>query len=474
MLERLGIYGMEGIEKAVLSGLVTGDPVLLIGGHGSGKTLLCQRLSESLGMEFWAYDASKAMFEDVLGFPDPSSLASGEVGYVSTPVSIWGREFVLVDELSRATPAMQNKWLEIIRSRSVMGKKLTDLKYVIAAMNPPSYIGAHPLDAALAARFAFVVSVPEVSEMPEDAVSDIVRQVSEDDAPLLKSERRKPQDPGLNEFIDACRERMMSLLTGAGEDKITDYVIDINNFLARQDCGLDGRRLGMMHRSLWAYLAVMMEKEGLQNESPADYTSEIGEALRFLVPFAATGDEGLLTALYGAHQYARGALNGGVSSRLLLLPKDPFVARGAFISRASEVSADERRSALTTLISRAKSGREPEKQAPSIAALIELCADVCEGSLELDPDDEQKLLSYYSRMTMAREEDMDETFRMLHDVIELPSELPLESTEGFLSFRIAYNSGDKSERGRRWMNEETIESLAQEIHSVFRSKGGKQ
>ncbi len=78
---------------------------------------------------------------------------------------------------------MQNKWLEVIRSRRIMGKNLDGLKYIIAAMNPPSYIGAHPLDAALAGRFAFVIHVPEVSDMSNQAVSNIVRQVSEDDAP---------------------------------------------------------------------------------------------------------------------------------------------------------------------------------------------------------------------------------------------------------------------------------------------------
>jgi MoxR-like ATPase len=193
MLEQIGLYGLERIENAVLAGLVTGDPLLLIGSHGSGKTLLCSRLAKALGLNFWAYDAGKALFEDVLGFPNPASKSSGQVEYVPTPISIWGKEFVLIDELSRANPSMQNKWLEVIRSRKIMGKEVRDLKYIFAAMNPPSYLGAHPLDAALAGRFAIIVQVPEVSEMPEAAVSRIVSQISEDDAPMLKSPRRDPQ-----------------------------------------------------------------------------------------------------------------------------------------------------------------------------------------------------------------------------------------------------------------------------------------
>jgi MoxR-like ATPase len=65
------------------------------------------------------YDASKALFEDMIGFPDPSSIASGEIKYVPTKLSLWDKEFILVDEISRARAEMQNKWLEVIRGRNL-------------------------------------------------------------------------------------------------------------------------------------------------------------------------------------------------------------------------------------------------------------------------------------------------------------------------------------------------------------------
>ncbi|MCX7716213.1 MAG: hypothetical protein N2Z73_02220, partial [Endomicrobia bacterium] len=40
VLPQLKIYGYSKVEDAILAGLVTGDPVLLIGKHGSGKTML--------------------------------------------------------------------------------------------------------------------------------------------------------------------------------------------------------------------------------------------------------------------------------------------------------------------------------------------------------------------------------------------------------------------------------------------------
>ena len=36
-------------------------------------------------------------------------------------VTVWDKQFVLIDEINRAVPELQAKWLEIIRSRKIMG-----------------------------------------------------------------------------------------------------------------------------------------------------------------------------------------------------------------------------------------------------------------------------------------------------------------------------------------------------------------
>jgi MoxR-like ATPase len=75
-------------------------------------------------------------------------LKHGVVEYVPSPVTIWDKELVLIDELNRAVPELQSKWLEIIRSRKIMGFQ-TQVKWVWAAMNPMSYSATNALDAAL-------------------------------------------------------------------------------------------------------------------------------------------------------------------------------------------------------------------------------------------------------------------------------------------------------------------------------------
>ena len=49
MLERLGIYGWRKLETPLLAALVSGEPVLLVGGHGTAKTTVVERLAGALG-----------------------------------------------------------------------------------------------------------------------------------------------------------------------------------------------------------------------------------------------------------------------------------------------------------------------------------------------------------------------------------------------------------------------------------------
>jgi len=138
-LETLGIFGWnQQDENLLLASLLTGDPLLLIGNHGCAKTHLGNKIAQALQKKYLVYDASKAMFEDVLDYPNVLKLGQGEVEYVPSPVTIWDKELILIDEISRTQPELQSKWLEIIRSRKVMGFE-TQVKWVWAAMNPSSY-----------------------------------------------------------------------------------------------------------------------------------------------------------------------------------------------------------------------------------------------------------------------------------------------------------------------------------------------
>ncbi len=109
ILESLGIFGWkEQDENLVMASLLTGDPLLLIGNHGCAKTLVANKTAEALNKKALVYDASKAMFEDVLGYPNVEKLKKGLVEYIPSPVTIWDKELVVIDELNRAIPELQS------------------------------------------------------------------------------------------------------------------------------------------------------------------------------------------------------------------------------------------------------------------------------------------------------------------------------------------------------------------------------
>jgi MoxR-like ATPase len=47
-LERLGLIGFSALEAPLLAALITGSPLLLIGAHGTAKSLLLTRIASLL------------------------------------------------------------------------------------------------------------------------------------------------------------------------------------------------------------------------------------------------------------------------------------------------------------------------------------------------------------------------------------------------------------------------------------------
>ena len=69
VLDSLGIVGWNHLEPAFIAALVTEKPLLLIGDHGTAKSMVLERLAASLGVSFRHYNASILNFDDLVGFP---------------------------------------------------------------------------------------------------------------------------------------------------------------------------------------------------------------------------------------------------------------------------------------------------------------------------------------------------------------------------------------------------------------------
>jgi len=126
-LEPLGLIGMQSIEAPLLAALVTEQPLLLIGPHGTAKSLLLGRVAAALGLSFRHYNASLLNFDDLVGFPVPTPDRTLE--YLKTPAAIWGAGAVIFDEISRCRPDVQNKLFPIIHERKVQGLDIEGLRY---------------------------------------------------------------------------------------------------------------------------------------------------------------------------------------------------------------------------------------------------------------------------------------------------------------------------------------------------------
>jgi MoxR-like ATPase len=345
VLRELGVYGLDRIEDSYLAGLALRDPTLLVGGVGQAKTLLVERTAQALRLRFCVYPAEKAMFEDILGPFDPRALLEGRVGYLRTDVTIWDKEIVLVDELSRANPAMQNKWLEVIRSRRVMGKELVDLRYVLAAMNPPGLLGSHPLDEALAGRFTFLLPFPEVLSMDEADQRRVVESRSSADAAGLGPVEQAPL-PDLEALLEAVRREFGAVERELGT-ATTTYVLKVAEYLASKEIQLDGRRLGMMRRGLLGLVAVGRVLGTLPTASqvPLDLYRK---GLDMTMPFPALGKPLPAIRADGAHGHAAAALDG--KTRRLLPLSDLLAAARAMVGGGEAWADVDTTSLLVTRI----------------------------------------------------------------------------------------------------------------------------
>ncbi len=106
-------------------------------------------------------------FDDVRGFIKPSSLEAGRPEIVPGPWSPYRDELLFVDELSRAPAHQQSRWLQLLHERLVDGQP-TSIRWVLAAMNPPSIDGTFPLGLATVDRFMAVLALDDFADLDPD------------------------------------------------------------------------------------------------------------------------------------------------------------------------------------------------------------------------------------------------------------------------------------------------------------------
>lgn len=247
----LGLFGWDRLEPLVLAALVAESPMLLIGSHGSAKSFLLERLAQALRLEYRFYNASQINYDDIAGIPVPTPDGQS-LRYLQTPNSIWEAQVVFVDELNRTRPDLQNKLFPIIHEKRMQGHPLQRLVHRWAAMNPPPqpdaddadamYLGAEPLDPALADRFPFIIPVPDWTQLDDAARIAILED-------CLEGRHEFPGDPLA--LVEDGRRRLAELARSAPK-ALADYLIALSSLLGKAGIHLSTRRMTMLLSNILA------------------------------------------------------------------------------------------------------------------------------------------------------------------------------------------------------------------------------
>ena len=320
----LGLLGWEKLEPVLLAALATEEPLLLIGRHGTAKSFLLERLAQALRLRYRFYNASLINYDDLVGIPVPDA-AQTALRYISTPTAIWEAEVVFIDELNRTRPDLQNKLFSIIHERRVQGVPLEKLRYRWAAMNPPPtnepdqaevYIGAEPLDPALADRFGFLIEVPDWCDLSETEKHELLTD-------QFHGRHEFPVDvPTLVAHTAATYQQFCARPPDLG-----GYFVALEAQLRASGTRFSSRRLSMLFRTALGIQAARMtlarSGDGSSLATP-DWEATLFLALAHGHPGLASGpiDRSTLLALHRQAWNIAGLKNGDPWKELLQIP-DP-------------------------------------------------------------------------------------------------------------------------------------------------------
>lgn len=246
----LGVHGWEHLDPLLLAALQLEAPVLLVGRHGTAKTLLVERIAAQLEGQLRHYNASLINYDDLVGIPMPDE--KGGLRFVGTEGAVWGATFVFFDEVNRCRPDLQNKMFPIVHERRVAGLELPDLRHRWAAMNPPAadgdgnndYLGVETLDAALADRFWFVITVPTWRQLTKEQQEALVRQDADELAVRT----------GLADLV-ATVAKEVAAHGHTLEPAVVRYVVTLVDILHASGIEISPRRAALLRRSIistWA------------------------------------------------------------------------------------------------------------------------------------------------------------------------------------------------------------------------------
>ena len=196
------IIGQKHLVESLLIGLLSDGHILLEGVPGLAKTLAIKTLASLIDAKYSRIQFTPDLLPaDVIG---TMIYSQKDEQFIAKKGPIFAN-FVLADEINRATPKTQSALLEAMQEHTVtvmgVSRKMNEPFFVLATQNPVEQDGTYPLPEAQMDRFLMKLSMEALS--PAEEIQMIARFLTEEPLAELSSVCQKEEIRALQE---ACKE----------------------------------------------------------------------------------------------------------------------------------------------------------------------------------------------------------------------------------------------------------------------------